>query len=348
MITEQRKNIFCDVITNVSLWHKKDEMNDSNMKIYVIIVTYNGTKWIDKCFRSLRKSLIPIHIIAVDNNSTDNTVEMIEQDYPEIELIKIDKNLGFGKGNNIGLRKALAENADYVFLQNQDAWIEPDTIEKLVHIAQKNQEFSVLSPLHLNGDGSALETKCNEYINVYDCPGLVSDKFLGKELSDIYKISFINAAAWLISEKCLKEVGGFDPLFPHYGEDIDYIERVKLKGFYVGIYPNAKIYHDSIFDWGKVKNNPERQLIFNFLNLKNLNGSFKSNLLVFFKNKIDLLTSLLLFRKFSEFAFQFRVICHTLAYINKIREARKLSLQNCAFLRNISKITILCFYLLFQ
>jgi len=104
--------------------------------IYVVIVTYNGMQWIDKCLDSLIHSSIPLNIIIIDNLSTDGTVDFIKHKYPTVELVETGKNLGFGKANNIGITHAVKQNADYVFLLNQDAWVGLNTIDELVKIHQ--------------------------------------------------------------------------------------------------------------------------------------------------------------------------------------------------------------------
>jgi len=214
------------------------------MKVISIIITYNGSKWVEKCFGSLVKSTHPLKIIAVDNASDDGTPEIIHTKYPEVEVINSEQNLGFGKANNIGLRKALEERADYAFLLNQDAWIEPDTIMKLISVHRNNTNFGILSPLHMSGDQINLDNNFSSYINGYSCPGLISDYIFKREIKKVYDIDFVNAAIWLISRECIEKVGGFDPLFVHYSEDDDYINRVKLHGLKVGICPGAIGYHD--------------------------------------------------------------------------------------------------------
>jgi len=92
------------------------------MKVSVIIVSYNFEQWIDRCLGSLRRSTSPISVIVVDNGSKDKTTQIIEKNYPEVHLIKTGANLGFGKANNIGIRYAMEQGADYFFLLNQDAW----------------------------------------------------------------------------------------------------------------------------------------------------------------------------------------------------------------------------------
>ena len=89
--------------------------------IFVIIVTYKGMRWYDKCFSSLRESTLPVHTIVVDNTPGEEEANYIREHYPEIHLIKTEENLGFGKANNLGIRYALDHGCDYVFLLNQNS-----------------------------------------------------------------------------------------------------------------------------------------------------------------------------------------------------------------------------------
>ncbi|MGF1669246.1 MAG: glycosyltransferase family 2 protein [Balneolaceae bacterium] len=214
------------------------------MRVFVIVVTYNGKKWIDKCFGSLRLSELPLHVIVVDNASTDGTQDVIKSKYPEIDIIQSKKNLGFGGGNNLGIKKAYEKGADYVFLLNQDAWIESGSIKKLVEMHKKNPEYLIISPMQLTGSGNKLEYGFSNYVAPDKCPNFLSDCYMGNLKDQIYEADFVNAAAWLISRTCIKTVGGFNPVFFHYGEDDNYVQRVKFHGFKLGVYPFAKIFHD--------------------------------------------------------------------------------------------------------
>ena len=112
-------------------------------KVYVIIVWYNGAKWVTRNIQSLLNSNIPVQIICIDNCSTDQTETLLKQ-FPRITYIKAPSNLGFGKANNIGIDLALKQQADYVFLLNQDTWIYPETIENLVNAVQTGlHQFSI-------------------------------------------------------------------------------------------------------------------------------------------------------------------------------------------------------------
>ncbi|EOG6904514.1 glycosyltransferase family 2 protein [Flavobacterium psychrophilum] len=205
-----------------------------NKKIFVIIVTYNGSKWIEKCINSLLRSIYPINILVVDNCSTDDSVELLKQ-FSEIHLIQFKENLGFGRANNIGIDYALKNKADYVFLLNQDTWVFDDTISNLVVMAQNNPSFGIVSPMHFSGDEKTLDKGFVTYYNRY------IEENAGKNIAIV---PFVNAAAWLVSSACLQKVGGFESLFGHYGEDRNYCDRVLYHQFQIVIAKNAKICHD--------------------------------------------------------------------------------------------------------
>lgn len=219
------------------------EINDK--KVFVIIVTYKGRQWYDRCFSSLRASAIPLQVIVVDNASNDGSVDYIKSNYPEILLIESPKNLGFGQANNEGIRYALNHNCDYVFLLNQDAWIEPDSIKTLVEIHNNNSIFGILSPLHLCPDKSHIEKGFLTYLDDFRTTDrqLIEDLVFSR-VKDVYETKYVNAAAWLIPKDTLLTVGGFDPIFFHYGEDDNYMTRVLFHGYKIGICPFASIVHD--------------------------------------------------------------------------------------------------------
>lgn len=216
------------------------------MKVFVIIVTYNGMQWHDRCFSSLRRSIMPVQTVVIDNGSSDGTVDFIKENYPEIHIVENHENLGFGKANNLGMRYALDHGADYVFLQNQDAWIEPDTIENLVGIHQEHPEYGILSPMHLNAEKNGIEHLLLGRLDDHRTtdPALFEDMYFGR-LQEVYETSYVNAAAWLLPRKTLETVGGFDPLFFVYGEDDNYLNRARYHGLKVGICPLIKVVHDN-------------------------------------------------------------------------------------------------------
>lgn len=209
------------------------------MKVFAIIVTYNGMKWIDKCLNSI---VDQCEVVVVDNNSSDDTVDYIKTNFSSVKVLPQSVNHGFGDANNIGISYALQNGAEAVFLLNQDAFAQKDCVRDLVVAYQQYPDYGIISPVHLNGNGNALDYTFQKV--TYMSP-IISDLVLRNESNAIYAINFINAAAWFVPKEILLKVGGFDPLFFLYGEDDNYCQRVLFHGFKIGIIPNATIYHDS-------------------------------------------------------------------------------------------------------
>ena len=215
------------------------------MNLYTIIVTFNGSEWIEQSIKSLVDSNFKTNIIIIDNGSTDGTQNIIKS-YSSIKFIESKTNFGFGKANNIGLKIALDNDADYIFLLNQDACVEADTIGNLVEVMESDKKIGIVSPIHLNGSGKALDKLFSTYV----APVLTNDPCLfmsdsyTQQLAEYYEVDFVNAAAWLLSRECIEKVGEFDSLFYHYGEDVNYCQRLKYHDYKLAIVPNSKIFHD--------------------------------------------------------------------------------------------------------
>ncbi|MBK5194763.1 MAG: glycosyltransferase family 2 protein [Proteiniphilum sp.] len=204
----------------------------------IIIVSYNSEPWIHKCIPSAGASSLPATIVVIDNGSDDATCEIVRNEYPGVVLIETHENLGFGRANNIGMNYAKEAGFDYLFLLNQDAWIESDTLEKLIAAAEKNREYSILSPVHLNGKGDAADFGFSEYTRLKNREEALQLP------SEVTEYPFINAAMWLIPVSVIEEVGVFAPIFAHYGEDRNFVHRVQKQGYKLGLVRAAFGYHD--------------------------------------------------------------------------------------------------------
>jgi GT2 family glycosyltransferase len=212
----------------------------TNDKIHIIIVTYNAMPWIQKCL----ESTLSYPVIVVDNASVDNTVDYIQNHFPSVTLLPQKNNLGFGKANNIGIVKAMDLKAKSVFLLNQDAYLIENCLEQLWQVHQSYPEYGILSPIHINGKQDQLDTAFSKYVRSTENSDFFSDFVLQKNIQTVYTVPFVNAAGWLLTEKCINTVGGFDPFFFHYAEDDNYCHRVGYHGLKVGVVTQAFLIHD--------------------------------------------------------------------------------------------------------
>jgi GT2 family glycosyltransferase len=212
------------------------------MKIYVVIVTYNGAPWIRGALESLRRSETPCTAVVIDNASGDDTAAIVRAEFPEAILVAQTENTGFGRGNNVGISLAMAQGADYVFLLNQDAFVTPPAIGLLAAFLEAHPEYAVATPLHCSPDLNSLDPNTQQsYLQRY-APGYLSDACLGRT-RPFYDIRGINAAAWMVRTSAFATVGGFDPLFFMYGEDDDLITRFAHLNQRFALLPESRIVH---------------------------------------------------------------------------------------------------------
>lgn len=213
-----------------------------NKKVAVIIITWKGMKWIKKCLQSIRNSDYPATVFIIDNNSLDKTPDFIEKEFPEVILTRSNKNLGFGKANNIAIRQALDAGYDFFFLLNQDAYIESNTISELIHVAE-NGEYGIISPIHMNGNASHVDFYFRDHV-LGHCAEYLDSTILPNNSITIFESTSIPAAAWFLPKKTILDIGGFEPLFYHYGEDDNYCSRVQYHKRSIVFTLKSRILHD--------------------------------------------------------------------------------------------------------
>ncbi len=201
-------------------------------RLLVIIVTYQGMPWIRRCLDSVFSSSMPADVFLIDNGSDDGCPEFVSANYPQVILNCQDKNLGFARANDIGLRYAIDHSYGYVYLLNQDAWVLPDTFERLA-AAFGSGRWGLLSPLQMRPDLITPDRRFKKHYHGTMQPS-----------GDVQPVRFVMAAHWMLSRECLESVGLFSPAFSHYGEDNNYCDRVRTHGFGVGVLPSAVAVHD--------------------------------------------------------------------------------------------------------
>lgn len=295
---------------------------EKKTRICAVIVTYNGKNWMHKCITSLKNSSVPVEIIIIDNGSDDGTQDIIKQ-YPEINFIQSEVNLGFGKANNKGIEIALDKQADYIFLLNQDAWVEENTIASLLDVAKNNPVYGVISPIHLNGNYSGLDLNFSKQLAPETCPSFYSDLYV-KQLKPLYEVKFVNAAAWFISASCIKKVGFFEPLFFLYGEDNNFLQRVGYHHFKIGVTPLCTICHDREIRQGNFNEKGIKiwERTFSLIVLLNINESYTKSIVLFFKERVIATLKNLYVRKFLLVKHQFSEMFFLLMNCRKLKRIR--------------------------
>lgn len=255
------------------------------MKVYFVIVTYNGAKWIKKCLESIFDADTPVDVFVIDNGSNDGTQEIIKKNFPKVDLIQSERNLGFGAANNIGIAAALEQGAKYIFLLNQDTYFFKCSLKSLISQINSDKKIGVISPIHLAGDEKNLDFFFAKCLRPENTPAILGD-FFKNEIGELYESQFVNAAAWFVKADVFRKWGGFHPVFEHYGEDDEFIMRITKNGLRLFISSQNIIVHDT----PQVQStNPffriDRALLRKYL-LKDIKEDFKSDQIGAFRRAI--------------------------------------------------------------
>ena len=211
------------------------------MKIFAVIVTFNALKrnWIEKCLNSLANSSVDVLPIVVDNNSNDGTKEFLTKQ-EDIIYLPQNKNLGFGQANNLGIKYALENKADYVLLINQDAIVHEDALKIMT---DNCDDLELVSPVHLNSDGTKLDKVFLDMLKRED-QDIIQMALLNHNIDDKVEVGMVCAACWLLPVPLIRKIGGFNPIFYHYGEDDNYYHRLVYHGIKTKLVTNAYMQHD--------------------------------------------------------------------------------------------------------
>lgn len=226
------------------------------MKLSVIIVNYNVRAYLEQCLRTTLKALEGIdgEVFVVDNLSTDGSVEMVRDKFPQVRLIANTENVGFSRANNQAIRESKAE---YVVLLNPDTVVGEDVFHKVLAFMDAHPKAGGLGVKMIDGTGTFLpESKRGlptPAVAFYKIIGLTRlfprSKVFGRyhlghlKENEAARIEILSGACMFLRKETLDKVGLLDESFFMYGEDIDLSYRITLGGYENWYFPDARIIH---------------------------------------------------------------------------------------------------------
>lgn len=209
-------------------------------EVSVVILNYNGARWIDRCLDSLARQTIcdRVEVIVADNQSSDGSDRLAEErlrGWPRGRFIQHGANLGYCAGNNLGAANARGE---FLFFLNNDAWLEPDCLERLL-AEVRARGAAAATPLILDYDTDAFQSLGARGFDIF---GLSSPRRAHAETREIL---MPEGCSYLIETRLFRELGGFDAEFFMYGDEMDLSWRVWLSGRTALAVPAARLHHRS-------------------------------------------------------------------------------------------------------
>ena len=217
-------------------------------KVHVIVLNWNG--WIDTsaCLSSLEHlNYKNYQVIVVDNGSTDDSASRLRMQFPAVEIVETDKNLGFAGGCNVGIRRALDQGADFIWLLNNDTTVDSSALKALVDKAETNPRIGVVgSAIYFMDDPQRIQAWGGGYISWW----LGRSAHFLKPVDDD-RLEFITGASILLSRRAVDEIGGFDEGFFMYWEDADYCFRLRAAGWRLAVADQSRVWHRTPASLGK-------------------------------------------------------------------------------------------------
>lgn len=196
--------------------------------VYILVLNYCSYEDTVECVHNIRKiNYKNYKLLVIDNCSPDGSGEKLSEIIEKKEFVKLSENTGYAGGNNYGFEIALENNADYVFIVNPDIRLAPESVCNYVGILEKNKNVGGLNPVQLSPLNNDIDSRFKSVINNYCCETIKNN--IGKNLE--LSVDVLFGASFLLSRNAIEKVGGFDPLYFAYGEELDLCRRLKYFNF---------------------------------------------------------------------------------------------------------------------
>lgn len=225
------------------------------LEVSVVIVSWNARTHLFRCLKTLRSELahLSAEVIVVDNASDDGSQNMVRESYPEVRLLVNDRNLGFSRANNIGIRET---GGEYLVLVNSDVEVLGGCVESMLRYMRAHCDVGLLGPQILDSQGR-VQRSCMGLPTIWNltCRALALDSVFNKRKTfSSYMMNYqdpnvkqsvdiINGCFWMIRRDAVQQVGLLDERFFIYAEDKDWCKRFGERGWKVVYYPEAKAIH---------------------------------------------------------------------------------------------------------
>jgi GT2 family glycosyltransferase len=203
--------------------------------VTVIVVNLNGRKWLEKCIPSILNSNYPLfELIVVDNGSTDDSVEFLKKNYPEVKVIQLGKNMGWSAANNEGIRMA---KGDIIVCLSNDIEVDLNCLKEIVKFMESVPSIGIVQCNSISmWDRKTLDSSMNYLDKFGYCYGYAPT-------TKPQEVFFAEGMAFAVKREIIKNVGLLDDYYFMEYDDMDFCWRARLAGYRIFFLPSAVVYH---------------------------------------------------------------------------------------------------------
>jgi GT2 family glycosyltransferase/glycosyltransferase involved in cell wall biosynthesis len=225
--------------------------------VTIVLLNWNGKQDTIECLASLKNiDYNNFRIVLVDNGSIDDSYEYFSKHYKDITVIRIEKNVGFTGGNNVGIKKALEMGTDYILMLNNDTIVDPDIVKELAKAAQEDPNVGIVGPkICYYSLPYIIWSAGGNYLPLF---GRARTFGLNKEDTAEYnkkrEVVWTTGCAMLIKREVIEKIGSLEEEYFSSYEDLDFCFKARAEGYKVLYAPKALLYHKVARDWGGLDN----------------------------------------------------------------------------------------------
>ncbi len=202
-----------------------------------MILNFNGLKWLEPVYESIEAQIdADIVVYLVDNGSSDESLTLTRERYPQVRIIAMPGNLGFAMAYNMATPIAFDDGCDWVVWANNDILLMPDCVSQMVSAAQSDPTIGIVGPAGLEWEGE----RPNRYMRSVHRASL--EAMRARDPKPI-PVDWVEGSFMMVSRVCFESVGPIDPVYFFYWEEIDYCRKARYQGWKVALAPAAVMRH---------------------------------------------------------------------------------------------------------
>lgn len=220
----------------------------SKPSVITIILNTNRREDTLACLASLLNNTYENHkAIVLDNASTDGSVKAIQDAFPSVEILNLTENRGYAGNNNVGIKAALSQQADWVFVLNEDTTLDPTCIAKLIEIGESDPKIGVLGPMVYHYDEpDVIQSAGGQFSRYLEASHIAQNKSDQGQFYEPHQVGWISGCAILVRQEVIEQLGMLDERFFYYWEETEWCLRAGRHGWKIVHVPQAKLWHKGV------------------------------------------------------------------------------------------------------